>query len=748
MSSRRTHSGEDSPSAALNYADHRTTLLRDQLRPTFVIVIGLVLLQLTIHRANVTSWQEVVLESYFVVLLVPIVSLALTYLPASPAFSSLLAVLFDAGFTLGVLSFIPDTVTSLSAVTIALCLKMLASAILIPWAPRFQLVSVLVTIGLYAAAVWYSSYAVLATHQIISPVLAGILATYGARRLDESRRNLFHYGRGLEASERNLRAALSKERILLGVVNETVHLDELNSTLARLNRATAEATASDFSATFLIHPEDDSIELASLHHAAGSTTKAVGTRFKDWQGGRLEKAMSTGKTIAISHPHDQNILPPELLLEAGVEVIAFSPILNQGRTLGVLLAGRLPGSPGFTQDEVALLAGIAAHTGSTINNARLYRELAASEAAYRDLFERANDLIFVLDTDGKIHFANQAALSFFDLTAETTREVHWPDLLSSGELLRITRHVQLHKSSGAVQSDSLEVRVDHPLGDTAILEIRTREISAPGAHPKHYQCIARDVSERKRRDEETRALLNRLQESNRLQEEFVANMSHELRTPLNVIIGYTDLISDSLSLPVDSGARSYLDRIAAASRALHRMVESILEYARLDRGRMKVIPTSFSSEHLLLELQGLCNDVRSSSDVDLIIEEEDAIELTTDYDRLYSLLSNLMLNALKFTPKGSVTLRLRRDGNDAVFDISDTGIGIEASEIGAVFEPFRQADGSDTRVFGGVGLGLAIVRRNVDLLHGTVDVDSAPNRGSRFHVRVPIVLDLPASSAA
>src|SRR6185369_16193697 len=103
--------------------------------------------------------------------------------------------------------------------------------------------------------------------------------------------------------------------------------------------------------------------------------------------------------------------------------------------------------------------------------------------------------------------------------------------------------------------------------------------------PRSYHCIARDVTERHQQERDTQQLLFKLREANRLQTEFVANMSHELRTPLNVIIGYADLLADDPDLPPDSDGRLFLQRIAAAGRALHRLVESVLEYARLDRGR-------------------------------------------------------------------------------------------------------------------------------------------------------------------
>jgi PAS domain S-box-containing protein len=722
------------------YGVDRSSELRRSLRPTFLVAFALVLLQLIIDSWNPSRSRPLAGDQYFLLLAVPLFGVALTYLPPTLLAAETLAVIFDVFFSTTVASFLFTPAASLSGITVALCLKMLATAILIPWGPLWQARSALLTLALFYGGVWLTAASASETHQLVAPILAAILSIYGCRRLDRTHRSLYEHGAALEASGERLSDALAQERTLLGVANETNVLTDLGSVLKRLNRATAEATHSSFSTIFLVHEEDDTLELASTHLEQGSLTHALGTRFPRWSGSALQRAMQRGKTIAIGDIREQDLIPPSLLQREGVQSIALSPIVSHGRLLGVLMAGRTTDATRFDEREIVILTGIAAHAAINIHNARLYEHLSLSESAYRDLFEHANDLIFVADVAGGIHFANQAALQLFDVDAEGLGKLRWTRFLDASEVFRMMRRASIATRRRHAGNASFEVEVSPPGRGDAILEVRVRRISPPGQTPERYQCIARDVTERSRRDEETRALLTRLQESQRLQDEFVANMSHELRTPLNVIIGYADLIADDLQLPIHSDARSFLDRISAASRALHRMVESILEYARLDRGRMIVIPTNFSSDHLLLELHALCNDVRSSFDVKLELTQQRTIEFTTDYDRLYSVLSNLLLNALKFTPKGRVSLRLVGDGDEAVFEVRDTGIGIEPGELRSVFEPFRQVDGSDTRAFGGVGLGLAIVRRNVDLLQGTIDVDSAPSHGTVFEVRVPIVL--------
>ncbi len=734
------------------YADERNAQLRWQLRPTMLITGALVLLQI-----GTDLWIRQVLDpatllTYVALLSVPMISAALTFLPATVVATETIAILFDLSFATVLVAFVFAPGANVSGVTVAICLKMLATAVMVPWSPKQQDRSNLITLFLYASAVWIAPPPEMRTHEIIAPILAATLASIGRRRLDATHRALYGRTAELEASSGRLRDALNQERALLGVANTLNVLTGLRPALERLNRATAEATRSAFSTTFLVHESDDSVELASTHIFEGGLTHDLGTRFPNWSESELCKAMAQGQTVAVDDIYRQKLVPPELLEETQVGVIAFSPIMSHGRLLGVLMAGRSAGEVAFTEREVTILSGIAATAAISINNARLYEDLTASESAYRDLFQRANDLIFVADVEGGLHFANEAALRFIDCPSTQLDQHKWTDFLPQRDAERLARLGRIGANRGADENTTFSIRAHSPSAGETILETRARMISPPGQKPGRFQCIARDVTERSRRDQETSALLARLQESQRLQDEFVANMSHELRTPLNVIIGYADLISDDLNLPINSDARSFLDRIGAASRALQRMVESILEYARLDRGRMIVIPTNFSSEHLLMELQALCNDVRSTFEVKLDLTQDEPIEFMTDYDRLYSVLSNLLLNALKFTPKGEITLTLSRNDSNATFRVRDTGIGIEPNELRSVFEPFRQVDGSDTRAFGGVGLGLAIVRRNVDLLQGTIDVDSTPEQGTVFEVCVPIemegALPLRASSAA
>jgi two-component system NtrC family sensor kinase len=252
--------------------------------------------------------------------------------------------------------------------------------------------------------------------------------------------------------------------------------------------------------------------------------------------------------------------------------------------VGVLTVTRTQTIEPFDERQVSLLKAIAAQAAIAIENAQLFEGLRASEARYRDLFERATDLIFVVDEDGPLRFANRAALDFIGVTADQLHSLRWQSLVEEQARRQIERRIALGRRPSSTTS-TFEIEVHMPGAPPAVLELRTRLVSAPG-QPRSYHCIARDVTDRRQQERDTQQLLFKLRQANRLQTEFVANMSHELRTPLNVIIGYADLLADDPGLPPESDGRLFLQRIAAAGRALHRLVESVLEYAAA---------TSFSS---------------------------------------------------------------------------------------------------------------------------------------------------------
>jgi len=719
---------------APSYAAHRQRVLAESVPTTVSAVVALTAFYAIIDLLRVPNgWQAL---TYVLELTIPFAAVLVlrTRLASQIEAVTLLA---DLCFTSLIAFRLLLPTTTVSGTALFLSLKLLSTVVLWSWHPVTQYISTAATMLLYYAALAASGRPVERPHEMVGPLIAAVLSCVGATIAERTRRDLWRRSVALADSEQRMRSVLETERLLGAIAREISVLTDLHTTLDRVNSLSAAALECDFSNTYLIDQARQELVAASTNCRESPTRERI-LALRAPLTGPLMQELLAGRAVVINDPAAQSWIAPAQLARDAVRSVALAPVIAKGQVVGMLAVTRVRSTLAFDDRQIALLKAIAAHAAIAIENARLFDGLTKSEASYRDLFERATDLIFVIEEGGGLRFANQAALDFVGLRATDLHAHRWQDFVPESAQRTLERRLAIARQGRLALERAFVVEVNPP-GRAAVLELRTRCIS-PAGQPRVYQCVARDVTERRRQERETQQFLHRLREANRLQGEFVANMSHELRTPLNVIIGYADLLGDEPSVQADTDARLFLQRIAAAGRALHRLVESVLEYARLDRGRSVLIPRRFPAAQLLAELRELGDDVRGSSEIAVRVQTHAELTFRTDYDRLYSVLSNLLLNAIKFTVQGSVELTARRVGSLAEFTVRDTGIGIDTEELAHVFEPFRQVDGSPTRTYGGVGLGLAIVRRNVELLQGSVDLESELGVGTCFRVRIPLEL--------
>jgi signal transduction histidine kinase len=233
-------------------------------------------------------------------------------------------------------------------------------------------------------------------------------------------------------------------------------------------------------------------------------------------------------------------------------------------------------------------------------------------------------------------------------------------------------------------------------------------------------------------------LVEQLEAAARLKGEFINSMSHEIRTPLNILFGYLDMLRDHWR--GDGHASEILARMRQNAGYVLRLVNTILDIGRIESGRMPVHLERFRAQTLLADLHEMFDSMARQQGIQFICHVEGQVPvLTTDRLKLAEILSNLVANAFKFTERGTVAVRARagHEGSRIVFEVSDTGIGIEPEAVDAIFDLFRQVGRTDR---GGTGLGLYIVKRLTDLLGGEVNLISRPGQGSTFRVSIPAAM--------
>jgi signal transduction histidine kinase/CheY-like chemotaxis protein len=271
----------------------------------------------------------------------------------------------------------------------------------------------------------------------------------------------------------------------------------------------------------------------------------------------------------------------------------------------------------------------------------------------------------------------------------------------------------------------------------------------------HYKSWLQFLAEKKRADrfaselvkanQKLKVALNEAEEATRMKGDFIATVSHEIRTPMNGILGMSSLIQET---NLDEEQQEFVSMIQSSADTLLTIINDILDFSKLEAGKLGVEQVSFNLFKYLNETGVIFGETAAAKSLtfELVLPSGFEADVFGDPVRVGQILTNLIGNAIKFTLDGFVRLSvkilpIKDDSILARFKIEDTGIGIEPTSLDTIFERFTQADASTTRKFGGTGLGLAITKELVELMDGTIEVESYPGTGTIFYVNIPFKLD-------
>ncbi len=322
---------------------------------------------------------------------------------------------------------------------------------------------------------------------------------------------------------------------------------------------------------------------------------------------------------------------------------------------------------------------------------------------------------------------------------------HYPDVVR----LMLSGFADLKAVTSAINEGAIYRFLTKPCDN----DLLCRNVAEAFAHfemKRMNQCLRRELQAS---NQELKDALRAAEQKSQAKAEYIATMSHELRTPLNGVLGMAELLQNTRLQPQQ---REYTEAITSSGNQLLTLINDILDDAKAEAGKLELESIDFDLLGMLEDTTKLLAVLASNKGLELIskFELHTAPIVRGDPTRLRQVLTNLIGNAIKFTPEGEVVLRVsqREDMDDVIslrFEISDTGIGIDAVAQARIFERFSQANSATTRVYGGTGLGLSICRQLVQAMDGEIGLVSEPGRGSRFWFTIQLArVALPPLSSA
>ena len=473
---------------------------------------------------------------------------------------------------------------------------------------------------------------------------------------------------------------------------------------------------------------DEDPRIAAFDHESGSLVFRRGE-------GLPGTVWKTGEPIwrRRAAEDDRTFRRPGGVVEAGLRTAVSAPVFVAGVAQGAVVLftteARDPDSP-----VIETLMAIGAQVGGAIARRRTDAAVRAAEERYRHLVEASTDLVWETDLEGCWSFLNAATQRIYGMrpadligrpfversdVKQVERDKEMFSRLARGEV--ITEYETIHRNAS-----------DAPV----VISTSAAPVHDAAGAIVGYHGIIRDVGDRAAARAALRAARDAAEQAAAAKSAFLANMSHEIRTPMNGVLGIAELLQGT---ELDGDQRRMVDLIATSGNALLNVINEILDFSKIEAHQLEIEAVEFDLHELVESTVKLTASSEADTTVEIVtdVRHDVPTHVVGDPTRLRQVLSNLVGNALKFTHAGEVVTTVERIaavGRMArlSFTVKDTGIGMSRETLAGIFEPFRQADSSTTRRYGGTGLGLTISRRLVELMGGTLTVSSEEGQGSRF----------------
>jgi PAS domain S-box-containing protein len=417
-----------------------------------------------------------------------------------------------------------------------------------------------------------------------------------------------------------------------------------------------------------------------------------------------------------------------------VHSVMAAPLLIGKTLVGAMASVHSDPKRIFSQDDLRLLNLFTPQAAIAIQNARLYNDAQRQKQYFEAVVLNSPVAIVTLDLKGVITSFNPAFERLFGFTQQEAIGQQLDSLINTAETLaqatQYTEQATQHTARGIGKRRTKD-------GTFLDVELAGVPVIVDGERVG-IMALYHDVTDLLRANEEAKA-------ANSAKSQFLANMSHELRTPLNAIIGYSEILQEEAAETGQDGFVPDLQRINSAGKHLLALINDVLDLSKIEAGKMDILAEDFEVGTIVEEATTTVAPMIAKNSNSLVVNCPASVgSMRSDMVKVRQILLNLLSNASKFTDRGTITLDVTRSGNAAAstitFAISDTGIGMTQPQMAKLFEAFSQAEASTTRKYGGTGLGLAITRRFCEMLQGDVSVDSVPDKGSTFTVRLPAEL--------